>query len=75
MGGWTDKVSVNELLVFCEFGKTREEISQKYGLTPAESWSATKFLSKLTSDIIVEKNKGRTHRAFIFTTRKSIIKR
>jgi len=74
MGGWDRKVSVDELLLFCEEGKTREQIAINYGLTPAESWSATKYLLKLRHDIVVQKNKGRTHRAFIFTTYANTIK-
>ena len=74
MGGWDRKVSVNELLLFCEGGKTRGEISDEFKLTPAESWSATKYLSKLRTDIVVQKNKGRTHRVFVFTTYSSVIK-
>lgn len=74
MGNWDNKVSVNTLLLFCENGKTREEISEKFGLTPAESWSATKYLSKIPSDIIVQKKYGQTKRAYLFITRQSCLK-
>jgi hypothetical protein len=69
VGNWGSKVSVNELLLFCEYGKTREEIAEKFGLTPAESWSAAKYLSKIPNDIIVKKKYGQTHRAHLFVTR------
>jgi hypothetical protein len=69
VGNWDNKVSVNDLLLFCENGKTREEIAEKFGLTPAESWSASKYLSKIPSDIIVQKRHGQTCRAHLFVTR------
>jgi hypothetical protein len=74
VGNWDNKVSVNDLLLFCENGKTREEIAEQFGLTPAESWSAAKYLSKIPSDIIVQKRCGQTHRAHIFITRQNSLK-
>jgi hypothetical protein len=74
MGNWDNKASVNEILIFCETGKTREQIAEQFNLTPAESWSAAKYLSKIPSDIIVQKKYGQTHRAHLFITRACFFK-
>jgi len=70
---WKDKLNLNECFIYCETPKTREEIMGKFNLTSVESWHASKYLMKLNSDMIVEKNVGITGRAYLYKTRKKTL--
>lgn len=67
MGNWDNKVKIDKLIEFCRGGKTRAQIANEFGLTKCESWSAVKYISSFKADIRVDKKKGQTKKAFIFT--------
>ena len=70
---WKEKLNLNECFIFCEKPKTREEIMVKFDLTATEGWHASKYLLKLKSDMIVEKNVGITSRAYLYKTRRTTL--
>lgn len=70
---WKDKVKLNEMFKFCEIPRTRKEIQKEFNLTPIQSWHCCRYLMKLSSDMIVEKNIGITSRAYHFKTRKTTL--
>jgi len=67
---WKEKVNTYKLLVFCKTPRTRKEIMKKFELTPIEGWHCCKYMMKLRSDIIVQKNVGITNKAYLYQTRR-----
>ncbi len=43
-----NEISVNEIIMFCEEWKCRDEIQEKYDMTNMQSWKMFRFLEKLT---------------------------
>lgn len=70
---WEEKAPVDDVLLFCECWRTREEIQENFGLTPAESWNCARFIGKLRATQ-VEHRKGATRRAHMYKTRYYAIK-
>lgn len=75
MESWNTKVSFRDLVLFCKGGKTRAQIAKEFDLTRSESWSAVKYISSFSDEIKVDKKKGQTKKAFIFTCVSTIVKK
>lgn len=79
---WQEKIpNTDELFLFLEHGKTRQEIMAHYELSVTEGWHCTKFLKGLPSCVAFKKvhikreGKPLKKPSFIFTTRYFEIKR
>lgn len=69
--GWVEKVgSLDNIFIFCETQKTRNDIRVKFNLSNIESWHACKCLSGFKDSFDIEKGLGKTGKAFGFTLTK-----
>ena len=71
---WKEKIeNINDLFIFCEDWKTRQEIAEKFGLTNIESWHCLKFCRQLPSDFETMDNLGQTKRSYAIRTRRHVL--
>jgi len=65
---WDDAAPVNEILLYCEVWRSRQDIKDHFKLSAVESWHAVSYIGKLQG-VQVEHRLGKTNRAHMFKTR------
>ena len=71
---WSNKVKIDDIILFCDEWKTRSQIREKFNLTNIESWHLVKWCSKL-SDIMKKKGQGATARTILYKSRQQAIQK
>lgn len=71
---WGEKIpETNDLLLFLDTWKSRNQIKEKYNLTDIESWNCMKYLKGLSFYVEYKRNEGITNKAHLVRTRRFAI--
>lgn len=66
---WVDKAKVNDVLLYCDEWRSRQDIATKFELSPVQSWHCVRYIAKLKHCIMVQQKSGLRKRAYMFKTR------
>lgn len=66
---WNYKVSVNQLILFCEDWKTSNEIRDEFDLTNSEIWRCIRYCRSLYNDFEYKSCIGETKRMYALKAR------